>query len=83
MSLRGGKNAYYREFNVIELQTTFYKPVSSKTLEKYRREAPAGFEFAVKAWQAITHPFSSPTWKKAGKMPELGDPSGLGHLRPT
>uniref|UniRef100_A0A7J3V0T5 DUF72 domain-containing protein n=1 Tax=Candidatus Methanosuratincola petrocarbonis (ex Vanwonterghem et al. 2016) TaxID=1867261 RepID=A0A7J3V0T5_9CREN len=81
--IRGGKNAYFREFDVVELQSTFYRPVPSKTLEKYRQEAPPGFEYSVKAWQAITHPVSSPTWKKAGKMPELGDPLGLGHLRPT
>lgn len=81
--LKGGRSTYFREFNAIELQNTFYRNVSSETLEKYRKEAPAGFEFVVKAWQAITHPISSPTWKKAGKIPELGDPCGLGYLRPT
>ncbi|MDH7555851.1 MAG: DUF72 domain-containing protein [Candidatus Methanosuratincola sp.] len=81
--LRGGRSACFRQLEAIELQSTFYRPIPSKTLEKYRQEAPEGFEFVVKAWQAITHPVSSPTWRNAGKVPELGDPRGLGHLRPT
>lgn len=81
--MRGGMSAYFREFPVIELQSTFYRPVSPKILQKYREDAPAGFEFVVKAWQAITHPVSSPTWRRAGRIPELGDPRGLGHLKPT
>ncbi len=81
--MRGGKKAHFSELDAIELQSTFYRPIPFETLERYRREAPAGFEFVVKAWQAITHPVSSPTWKKAGKVPELGDPCCLGHLRPT
>lgn len=31
---------------------------------------PAKFEFTLKAWQLITHPASSPTYRKAGiKVP--------------
>jgi uncharacterized protein YecE (DUF72 family) len=36
----------------------------TKTAEKWRKEVPEEFVFTVKAWQAITHPTSSATWKK-------------------
>ncbi len=81
--IRGGRGAYFKEFDVVELQSTFYRPVPLWTLERYREDAPEGFEFVVKAWQAITHPISSLTWRRAGKMPELGDPCSFGYLRPT
>lgn len=82
-SLKGGKSAYFRSFEVIELQNTFYRIPSSKTLEKYREESPTDFEFVVKAWQAITHPVSSPTWRKSGLIPALVEPARFGHLRPS
>lgn len=46
-----------------------------KTAEKWRREAPRDFEFTVKAWQLITHPASSPTYRKvkiSGKKENYG-----------
>jgi len=57
---------YFETFNVVEVQKTFYKPPEVKTAEKWRKSAPEGFEFTVKAWQVITHPPSSPTYRKAG-----------------
>ncbi|MDI9644195.1 MAG: DUF72 domain-containing protein [Candidatus Verstraetearchaeota archaeon] len=82
-SIKGGMREYFRLFNVIELQSTFYRLHSPKVLRRYREHSSREFEFVVKAWQAITHPISSPTWRRSGKIPKLGDPSGFGHLRPT
>lgn len=81
--VKGGRASYFSEFNVVELQSTFYNVPRKRTLEAYKKDAPVGFEFVVKAWQAITHPLSSPTWRKAGRAPEWGDPRGFGHLKPT
>ncbi len=53
---------------LIEIQKTFYDPPMVKTALKWRREAPTDFEFTVKAWQLITHPASSPTYRKV-KIP--------------
>jgi uncharacterized protein YecE (DUF72 family) len=68
-----GRLAYFRSFRLIEVQQTFYKPPGAATALRWRQEAPEGFEFALKAWQLITHPASSPTYRKAGirvKWPE-------------
>jgi uncharacterized protein YecE (DUF72 family) len=82
-SVKGGKGAYYRTFHVIELQETFYKLPKVETVERWRSEAPEGFEFVVKAWQALTHPAGSPTWRRVGGPPRWGRVEGFGHLRPT
>ncbi len=57
---------YFETFDVVEVQKTFYKPPEVKTAEKWRKSAPEDFEFTIKAWQVITHPPSSPTYRKAG-----------------
>jgi len=57
---------YFEEFRLTEVQKTFYNPPKVETAEKWRMQAPPDFEFTVKAWQVITHPPSSPTYRKAG-----------------
>ncbi len=65
------KKRYYREFGVVEIQQTFYQPPEVSLAEKWRREAPEGFEFTLKAWQLITHDPKSPTYKRLKqKIPE-------------
>lgn len=78
----GRKSKYYEAFSCIELQETFYRLPKVETLEKYRSESPRDFEFTVKAWQAITHPCGSPTWRKSAP-PKWGKTENFGHLRPT
>jgi uncharacterized protein YecE (DUF72 family) len=56
---------YYRTFEVVELQQTFYQPPRLATAQKWRAEAPEGFEFTLKAFQAITHPPGSPTYRRS------------------
>jgi len=70
---------YYRDFDAIEVQQTFYRILQEKTLERWRKEAPEGFTFAVKAFQGVTHPPNSPTWRRSNVKP--GKDVGL--LRPT
>lgn len=50
--------------DVVEVQQTFYEPPSVQTLKKWRDSAPQTFEFTVKAWQIITHPSTSPTYRR-------------------
>lgn len=59
-----GAAAYFRQFPVVEVQQTFYDPPPLETLAKWRRQAPAGFEFTMKAWQVITHLGASPTYRR-------------------
>ena len=82
-SAKGGMKAYFRYFDVVELQDTFYKLPREETAQRRRSIAPPHFEFVVKAWQVITHPPSSPTWKRAGikVTPEIRD--RYGYFRPT
>jgi uncharacterized protein YecE (DUF72 family) len=53
---------YARYFNVVEINSTFYRPCSAKTAESWVKRTPDQFEFTVKAWQQFTH-------KKDGWLP--------------
>lgn len=74
---------YFETFHLVEIQNTFYKPPLVETARKWRQEAPAGFEFTLKAWQLITHPPSSPTYRKAGIKIDKEKASSYGFFRPT
>lgn len=69
---------YFRLFEVVEVQKTFYRPPQPETARKWREIAGNGFEFTVKAFQVITHPPVSPTYRKAGLKLDDG-----GHFRPV
>ncbi|MEJ7848914.1 MAG: DUF72 domain-containing protein [Pyrinomonadaceae bacterium] len=64
---RSNKLEYSELLNCVEVQHTFYQPPQVKTLEKWRAELPAEFEFIIKAWQLITHESSSPTYRRLKK----------------
>ena len=76
------RKRYYSVFKVVELQNTFYDLPSVDWAESLRREAPEDFEFTIKAWQVITHPHTSPTWKKMKKK-VVGNVENYGYLKPT
>lgn len=57
---------YFQDFKLVEIQKTFYNPPRIETAEKWRKQTPKDFEFTIKAWQIITHPPTSPTFRKAG-----------------
>jgi len=59
-----GHEAYRKRFGIVEVDSTFYNLPRLATAARWRDEAPADFEFSVKAWQLITHPSSSPTYRK-------------------
>ena len=77
------RSRYYQAFKLVEVQQTFYKIPQLSTLEGWRKEAPEDFEFTVKAWQAVTHPPSSPTWRKAGIRVDPSKADRYGNLKPT
>lgn len=54
----------FQTFRLLEVQQTFYQPPLPKTVERWRQKAPEPFEFSLKAFQAITHPGSSPTYRR-------------------
>ncbi|MBA3239828.1 MAG: DUF72 domain-containing protein, partial [Acidobacteria bacterium] len=65
------------------MQHTFYQPPQITTLEKWRAGAPAEFEFAVKAWQLITHQASSPTYRRLKHALSEEEKEGAGSFRPS
>ncbi len=74
---------YVREFRVVEVQQTFYEPPRDATLLRWRRQAPPGFEFTLKAWQLITHEASSPTYRRLRRPLTPGERRECGSLRTT
>jgi uncharacterized protein YecE (DUF72 family) len=46
---------YASRFDTVELNAPFYRFPSEAAVEGWRRQAPAGFLYAVKAWRGITH----------------------------
>ena len=80
---RSSRAAYYGRLPAVEVQHTFYQPPRAATLAKWREEAPPGFEFAVKAWQLITHQPSSPTYRRLKKSLSEEERAGAGSFRPT
>src|SRR6476659_9731512 len=46
---------YCEHFNTIELNVTFYKFPTEKSLEKWYSSSPENFRFSVKVPRAITH----------------------------
>ncbi|HEX8070685.1 MAG TPA: DUF72 domain-containing protein [Pyrinomonadaceae bacterium] len=61
---RQARGEYVRQFDVVEVQQTFYQPPRVETLARWRAEAPPRFEFTLKAWQLITHEARSPTYRR-------------------
>ena len=74
---------YSDNFGVIEIQSTFYRLPSIKTAENWRQQVKRDFIFTMKAFQGITHPIISPTWRKAGSQKPIEKIENYGHLKPN
>ncbi|MEM1619848.1 MAG: DUF72 domain-containing protein [Fervidicoccaceae archaeon] len=68
--------------DVIEVQESFYDLVSEKRLRALSSLRERGLILTWKAWQTITHPSSSPTWRRLRARPP-GRLDAYGWLRPT
>jgi uncharacterized protein YecE (DUF72 family) len=78
-----GRKDYFSQFKLVEVQQTFYKMPRLETTKRWRQEAPSDFEFTLKAWQLITHPPASPTYRKAGLKIPSGAEERYGFFRPS
>src|SRR3954453_4304095 len=74
---------YVREFPVVEVQQTFYEPPRDATMRRWRAEAPEDFEFTVKAWQLVTPPTSSPTYRRLRRPLTGQERVDAGSFQPT
>jgi len=77
------KERYFKNFDVVEIQQTFYQPPEIKTATKWRELAPEDFEFTLKAWQLITHEPKSPTYRKLGSPIPESKKKNYGGFKPT
>jgi uncharacterized protein YecE (DUF72 family) len=73
---------YAAALSAVEVQQTFYQPPGPPVLRRWREGVPSGFRFALKAWQLVTHPPSSPTYRRL-RTPLTGPPEAYGWFRPT
>jgi uncharacterized protein YecE (DUF72 family) len=77
------KEEYAKKFSVVEVQHTFYQPPQISTLERWRSVVPPDFEFAIKAWQLITHEAKSPTFRRLKKALTEIETKEAGYFKPT
>jgi uncharacterized protein YecE (DUF72 family) len=70
--------AYARVFPVVEVQSTFYDPPADATMRKWRAATGPGLEYTLKAWQLVTHPATSPTYRR---MKQAIDATDAGFFR--
>lgn len=74
---------YFLRFPLVEVQQTFYQPPKIETLRAWREEAPEDFEFAIKAWQLITHVGASPTYRRMKRELTEEEREECGAFQPT
>ncbi len=79
----GSQAEYYRHFRLVEVQQSFYRLPQEQTVRRWRETAPADFVFTFKASQLITHPASSPTYRRSGLSIPPGHEDRYGFFRPT
>ena len=74
---------YARTFSCVEIQHTFYQPPRLTTLNRWRTQMPADFEFTLKAWQLITHDARSPTYRRLKRKLSETEKAEAGYFRAT
>lgn len=77
------RGRYFDEFPLVELQDTFYQPPKVELARRWREQAPPGFTFVLKAWQLVTHPPSSPTYRRLHEPIAPDRRSRYGFFRPS
>ncbi len=77
-----GKERYFKVFKAVELQNTFYELPTVDEAKSFRASIPSDATITMKAWQVITHPSTSPTWKRMKRKPS-GNLANYGFLKPT
>lgn len=54
----------FGEFDILEVQQTFYQPPRVATARRWRERAAEDFVFTIKAWQLLSHEPASPTYRR-------------------
>lgn len=77
------QDLYFKTFPVVEINSSFYNLPRLETAAGWRAKAPKGFEYALKAWQLITHKPDSPTYQKLNHPLPARREQWYGHFKPT
>jgi uncharacterized protein YecE (DUF72 family) len=77
------RSKYYDEFSLVEIQQTFFQPPPIGTVLKWKHQAPANFEFTIKAWQLITHEPVMNTYQNLQEKLTARDLAACGLFKPT
>jgi uncharacterized protein YecE (DUF72 family) len=68
---------YPRHFPVVEVQNTFYEPPRSEVMQRWRAVTGPTLEYTMKVWQLVTHPVTSPTYRRMKRSLAAGAAPGF------
>lgn len=74
---------YFETFGLVEVQQSFFDPPTERTLARWRRGAPEGFVFTMRAWQFITHPPTYPGYMRIRRPWDQAARDRFGSLQVT
>jgi uncharacterized protein YecE (DUF72 family) len=74
---------YSELFDAIEINSTFYRLPRINTALRWFETTRGKLAFSMKAFQGITHPITSPTWKRVGSQKPTKNVQNYGRLKPT
>lgn len=78
-----GRERYFKALGAVEIESTFFNPPKAATAQKWKAEAPAGFEFSLRASSLITHSCGNIRFDKISqKIGEKRKPF-CGHFKET
>jgi len=77
------RKEYTTRLSVVEIQKTFYSIPKLDLVKRWREDVPLNFEFTLKAVQIITHPATSPTYRKARLRISENKKERIGFFKPT
>ncbi|HLQ43010.1 MAG TPA: DUF72 domain-containing protein [Thermoplasmata archaeon] len=72
-----------QQLDAVEIQETFYRPVSVARARRWRGMAPPDFRFCLKASQFVTHEATSPTYRRSGRIVPDAERSSYGSFQDT
>jgi uncharacterized protein YecE (DUF72 family) len=68
---------YAMHFPVVEVQHTFYEPPRDIVMQKWLHSTPRSLEYTMKVWQLVTHPATSPTYRRMKRALRAADEPGF------
>lgn len=77
------QSRYFAALRFVEIESSFFNLPRVATAHAWRAQAPAGFDFALRAWQLITHPAESSGYSRLRASIAPKRRAFCGHFKPT